>query len=195
MSLTDNTTQSPWPTVGNNPQFLMMDVSGATAALRNDILHFIVHNCCIKWTTKENKAIVVKGVSAPSRIQNDDPIVLDSLFKKAVGKAADDTLNLDDYRFQTNPMWKHRLFECSSIKILIQGVTDVVSAMWTKKYYPHKVSVLYSHPFGEEQHLHYDDFRSNDQIAKEGQMISALSVIQESMSSSSPHPPDDSRTG
>ena len=91
-------------TVGNNPQFLMMDVPGATATLRNNILRFIVHNCCIKWTMKDNKAIVVKdAVSGSSRL-NDDPIVLDSLFKKAIGKAADDPSNLDNYCFQTNPM-------------------------------------------------------------------------------------------
>lgn len=173
MSSTEHIIQIPWPAVGNNPRFLMMDVPGATAKLRNDILRFLVHNCCIKWTATEKKSIVVKGVSPPTRI-NDDAIVLDSLFKKAIGIAADDPSNLDEYRFQSNPRWKHRLLECSDIKILIQRVTDVVNEMWRKQYYPHNVSVLYSRPFGEEQQLHYDDFRSNDQIAKEGEMISAI---------------------
>ena len=64
--------------------------------------------------------------------------------------------------------------ECSSIKVLNQRVNDVVNTMWKKEYYPNNISVLYSHPFGEEQDLHFDDFRSNDVIRKEGSMISAI---------------------
>ena len=167
MLSTIETSYSPWPTVGNNAQFLIMDIPGATAALRHDILRFIAHNCCIRWTKKEKKGLVVKGVSVSS--QNIEyHIVLDSLFKKAVGKAADDPSNLDTFRFQTNPRWKHRLLECSSIKVLIQRVNDIITTMWKKEYYPHNVSVLYSRPLGEEQHLHFDDFRSNDVIKKKG---------------------------
>jgi hypothetical protein len=173
MLSTNDNTHSPWPTVGNNPQFLMMDIPGLTVSLRKDILRFIAINCCITWTTKENKFLVVKGMSAPSKTIV-DPIVLDSLFKKAVGKAADNPSNLDTFRFQTNPRWKHRLMECSSIKILIQLVNDVVNTMWKKEYFPNNISVLYSRPFGDEQDLHFDDFRAIDVIEKEGPMITAI---------------------
>ena len=46
----------------------------------------------------EQRPSFVKGVSVPS--QNiEDPVVMDSLFKKAVGKVADDPSNLDTFLF------------------------------------------------------------------------------------------------
>ena len=64
--------------------------------------------------------------------------------------------------------------ECSSIKVLIQRVNDVVNTIRKKEYYSNIISILYSHPFGEEQDLHFDDFRSNDIIKKEGPRISSI---------------------
>jgi len=64
--------------------------------------------------------------------------------------------------------------ECSSIKVIIQRVNDVVNTIRKKEYYPNIISVFYSHPFGEEQDLRFDDFRSNDIIKKEGPMIRSI---------------------
>jgi hypothetical protein len=58
--------------LGNNAQFLAVDIPGVAVTLRNDALHFIINHCCIKWTANENKAIVIQVVSASSRT-SDDP--------------------------------------------------------------------------------------------------------------------------
>ena len=67
--------------------------------------------------------------------------------------------------------------ECSCIKVLVQHVNDIINTMWRKEHYPNNISVLYSRPFGEEQDLHFDDFRSNDVIEKEGPMINAIIAL------------------
>ena len=169
-------TPNPWPKIGRNSKFLIMDIPGITLSTRRRALVFICSRVCYKLTANQNKYVSVKGIKGLAKV-DDVPIVMDSLFKSPVGIAAEDVKNLDTHRFQTDPSQKSYLLECAAIRKIVNDVKSVVHMLFCETYYPHNVSILFSRPFGEQQQMHVDDFRDDDQEKEQGEMVNALVAL------------------
>lgn len=165
-----------WPTAGSNSKFLIMDIPLLPPTVIREALEFISTRCCYKYTTHHTKFL-----SFPSILRDidckDDPVVLEQLFIDPIGIENNETINLDPKRFQTSPSDQDKIRESKAIIKIVDDVTTVVNANANKPYVSHKISIIYSRPFGEPQGIHQDDYRDVAAIEQEGEMISVIVAL------------------
>lgn len=114
----------------------------------------------------------------PSPFILSKPIVLETLFKDAL-EGGTDKEDLRDYlRYQSHPSRQQSLMKHPAFARLI-ALTQIAINVRVANYTLHKCSILYSLPHGPQQGLHIDDTRCNEDIDRQGELLSVVLALQD----------------
>jgi len=165
-----------WPNAYNNSKYFILDVPTLSISIVEDALSYISTHCYYKETHKHNKFLKFPGIKRLDKPMH-EPMEMENIFHTSDEKCADDVGNIDLYRFQTNPDAQDNLMECKAIECIVEKVYCVIQRLTAQRYITHKVTILFSRPFGPEQGLHTDDHRDPSTVKEEGEILVAIVAL------------------
>ena len=173
----DNVAKSfPWPKTGKNSEILLLPLNELSDGTFSNALSFLSENCYYYNERNQKKYIEIMG-SRSQRTKKKHSIELERLFgnteKNDIGE-----LTEDFFRFQSGASSEDLILgnkEITEIYTIVQNTVRNIDG----RYVTRKMSVLYSKPGGSPQGLHEDDWRNEDEILEQGEMLSAIVALQD----------------
>mmetsp|Transcript_10026 Transcript_10026/g.18798 ORF Transcript_10026/g.18798 Transcript_10026/m.18798 type:complete len:326 (+) Transcript_10026:119-1096(+) len=165
-----------WPK-GINTNWSIVQVPNFPLSLARDCLSFICGNCIFYNKSGCKSRPFIGGIDpSPSIVSR--PIVLETLFKDALEGGTDNEALRDFFRYQSHPSRQQSLMKHPAFARLV-ALTQSAIDQRVRNYVVHKCSILYSLPHGPQQGLHIDDIRSNEDIDRQGELLSVVLALQD----------------
>ena len=174
---TDHAEKSfPWPRAGAKSEFVILHLNELSDGTLNNALSFLSENCYYYNERNQKEYIEIMGPYS-QRTKKKHSIELECLFanteKNDIGE-----LTEDFFRVQSSASSEHLILGNKEIMEIYTTVQNTVRNI-DGRYVTRKMSVLYSKPGGSPQGLHEDDWRSEDEILEQGEMLSAILALQD----------------